>query len=47
MTAATTKPAVAAYRKACQPTGIGLSHYVLVVNTPLQKVEEKETSVGR
>lgn len=33
MKTASTKPLVAAYRKACRPTGVGLSHYVLVVNT--------------
>ncbi len=45
MTAAINKPAVAAYRKACRPTGIGLSHYVLVVNAPVKK--ETETASGR
>ncbi len=47
MTTASNKPSVTAYRKACQPTGIGLSHYVLVVNTPVQKVEEVETASAR
>ena len=44
MTTSNTKPAVTAYRKACKPTGIGLSHYVLVVNRPVQKPQD-ETDV--
>ncbi|TAN22416.1 MAG: modified peptide precursor CbpA [Actinomycetota bacterium] len=35
------KPTVAAYRKACQPSGIGLSHYVLVVNTPIHQENDE------
>lgn len=27
------RPAVIAYRKACRPTGIGLSHYILLTAT--------------
>lgn len=40
MTPSIKKPAVMAYRKACRPTGTGLSHYVLVVNAPVQKAKE-------
>ena len=37
MKTASTKPSLASYRKACRPTGVGLSHYVLVVNTPTDR----------
>lgn len=37
-------PTVIAYRKACASTGIGLSHYVLAVNTPPRKDAQIETS---
>lgn len=37
-------PAVIAYRKACPSTGIGLSHYVLAVNTPPRKDAQIKTS---
>jgi modified peptide precursor CbpA len=40
------RPAVIAYRKACPATGIGLSHYVLVTNTPPRKVAQSTTSVS-
>ncbi len=41
MTTKSKKATVTAYRKACQPTGIGLSHYVLVVNTPAHQEENE------
>ena len=41
MKSSAAKPAVKAYRKACRPTGIGLSHYVLVVNSSAQTIESK------
>jgi modified peptide precursor CbpA len=37
-------PAVIAYRKACASTGIGLSHYVLAVNTLPPKDAQIKTS---
>lgn len=37
MTPGSVRPVVIAYHKACQPTGIGLSDYALVTNTPPRK----------
>lgn len=33
MTPTPNRPTVIARRKACRPTGVGLSHYVLLTNT--------------
>ncbi len=43
MKTASTKPSLASYRKACRPTGVGLSHYVLVVNRP---TDTEKTEAG-
>lgn len=39
------RPVVIAYRKACQPTGTGLSHYVLVTSTTPRKDAPGKTNV--
>jgi modified peptide precursor CbpA len=44
MTTAPVKPAVIAHRKACQPTGVGLSHYVLLTNTTPRRNASDNTS---
>lgn len=37
MTSPSTQPLLIAYRKACNPSGTGLSHYVLLTNeAPLE-----------
>ncbi|MHB1783159.1 MAG: modified peptide precursor CbpA [Acidimicrobiales bacterium] len=45
MTSVSARPEVVAYRKACRPTGIGLSHYVLVTNTAPRKDAPDKTNV--
>ena len=45
MTSVFVRPVVIAYRKACQPTGTGLSHYVMVINTTLRKDALDKTNV--
>jgi modified peptide precursor CbpA len=32
MTSVPARPLMIAYRKACRPTGVGLSHYVMLTN---------------
>jgi modified peptide precursor CbpA len=45
MTPVPVRPVVIAYRKACQPTGVGLSHYVLLTNTAQRKNAPDKTNV--
>lgn len=40
MTSPIDRPAALAYRKACDPNGIGLSHYVLVINEPTDQARD-------
>lgn len=41
MTPPNSKPKTIAYRKACKPNGIGLSHYVLIVNSVSESEGER------
>ncbi len=45
MTVPSVAPTVIAYRKACQPAGTGLSHYVLVTNTAPHLDASSETNL--